>query len=92
MCSSTSSTPVEHDSDTPSTSDIKVSNKNRTIKLPCMLCDSEYYSHIFPHMDEASYLLEKIQHPTGYHDKISPKPSLVDGMVNMVQSLVSLVD
>jgi hypothetical protein len=42
-------------------------------------------------MDKASYLLEKIQLPTGYH-KISPNPSLVDGLVNLVPSPVSLVD
>jgi hypothetical protein len=42
-------------------------------------------------MDKASYLLEKIQLPTGYCN-ISLKPSLVDGLVNPVPSPVSLVD
>jgi hypothetical protein len=42
-------------------------------------------------MEEASYLLENIQLPTGYHN-ISPKPSLVDGLVNPVPSSVSLID
>jgi hypothetical protein len=42
-------------------------------------------------MAEASSLLEKIQFPIGYR-KTSPNPSLVDGMVNLVPSLVSPVD
>jgi hypothetical protein len=42
-------------------------------------------------MDEASSLLENLQLPTGYHN-ISPNPSLVCGMVNLVPSPVSLVD
>jgi hypothetical protein len=42
-------------------------------------------------MDEAYYILEKIQLPTGYRE-ISPNPSLINGMVNMVPSPVSLVD
>jgi hypothetical protein len=42
-------------------------------------------------MDKASSLFEKLQLPTGYH-KISPKPSLFDGMVNRVPYLVSPVD
>jgi hypothetical protein len=37
MWSSTSSTLVEHSSDSPSTSDVKVGKKNRTAKFPCML-------------------------------------------------------
>jgi hypothetical protein len=37
MWSSMSSNPVGHDGDTPSTSDIKIGKKNRTIKFPCML-------------------------------------------------------
>jgi hypothetical protein len=85
MWSSMSSSPIEHDSDTPSTSDIKVGKKNRTIKFPCMLCEGDHYSHLFPRMDEASYILENIQLPTHYHN-ISPKPSLVDGLVNPVPS------
>jgi hypothetical protein len=56
-----------------------------------MLCEGDHYSHLFPHMDEASSLLEKLQLPTGYR-KISPNPSLVDEMVNLVPSLVSLID
>jgi hypothetical protein len=56
-----------------------------------MLCEGDHYSHLSPHMDEASSLLEKLQLPTGYRN-ISPNPSLVDGMVNLVPSLVSLVD
>jgi hypothetical protein len=82
---------VGHVGDTPSASDIKVSKKKRDVKFPCLLFEGDHYSDIFPHMEEASYILEKIQVPTGYH-KISHKPSLVDGLVNMVPSLVNLVD
>jgi hypothetical protein len=56
-----------------------------------MLCKGDHYSHLFPRMDEASSLLEKIQLPKGYH-RFSPNPSLVDGLVNPVPSPVSLVD
>jgi hypothetical protein len=41
-------------------------------------------------MDEASSLLEKIQLPKGFL-KLSPKPSLVDGLVNPVDQVVNLV-
>jgi hypothetical protein len=91
MWSSTSSTFARHASDTPSTSDVKVGKKKTTVKFPCMLRERDHYSHLCPRMDEASSLLENIQVPTGYH-KISANPSLVDGMVNPVQSSVNLVD
>jgi hypothetical protein len=91
MWSSTSSAPAGHAGDTPSTSDVKVGKKKTTVKFPCMLCEGDHYSHLCPHMDEASSLLEKLQLPTGYR-KISPNPSLVDRMVNPVPSPVSLVD
>jgi hypothetical protein len=91
MWSSTSSTPIENASYTPLTCDVKVGKKNRTIEFPCILCEDDHYSHLSPRMDEASYLLEKIQIPTSYH-KISPKPSLVDGMINLVPSPINPVD
>jgi hypothetical protein len=91
MCSSMSSAPFGHASDAPSTSDIKVGKKKTIFKFPYMLCKDDHYSQLCPRMDEASFLLENIQLPTGYH-KISPNPSLVDGLVNLVSSPVSLVD
>ena len=91
MWSSTSSASTIHVGDAPSTSDIKVGNKKTTVKFPCMLCKGDHYSHLCPHMDEASSLLEKIQLPKGYRN-ISPNPSLVDGLVNLVQSSVNPVD
>jgi hypothetical protein len=89
MCSS--SAPASHVGDTPSTSDVKVGKKKTSIKFPCMLCKRDHYSNLFPRMDEASSLLEKLQLPTGYR-KIIPNPSLVDGMVNSDPSPVILVD
>jgi hypothetical protein len=91
MWSSMSSSPVGHVGDTPSSSDIKVCKKKKTVKFSCFLCEGDHYSHLFPRMDEASYLLENIQLSTGYHN-ISPKLSLVDGLVNPVPSSVSLID
>jgi hypothetical protein len=91
MWSSTSSTHVGHAGDTSSASDIKVGMKKRTVKFPCLLCEGDHYSHLLPRMDEASYLLENIQIPTGHHN-ISSKPPLFDGLVNIVPSPVSLVD
>jgi hypothetical protein len=91
MWSSMSSASVGHVGDTPSTSDIKVGKKKTTVKFPCMLCKGDHYSHLCPRMDEASSLLEKLQLPKGYR-KLSPNPSLVDGLVNPVPSPVSPVD
>jgi hypothetical protein len=88
MWSSTSSASAGHADDTPSTSDIKVGKKKKTVKFPCMLCKGDHYSHLCPRMDEASSLLEKLQLPKGYR-KLSPDPSLVDGLVNPVPSSVS---
>jgi hypothetical protein len=91
MWSSTSSASVGHVDDTPSTSDVQVGKKKKTIKFPCMLCKGNHYSHLCPRMDEASSLLEKLQLPKGYR-KLSSDPSLVDGLVNLVPSPVSLID
>jgi hypothetical protein len=91
MWSSTSSASARHASDAPSTSDVKVGKKNTTVKFPCMLCKGDHYSHLCPRMDEASSLLENLQLPIDYRN-ISPNPSLVDGMVNLVPSLVSPFD
>jgi hypothetical protein len=91
MWYSTSSAPVGHAGEILSTSDIKVGNKNRTIKIPCLLCEGDNYSHLFPRMVEAFYILENIQLPTSYCN-ISSKLSLVDGLINMVPSTASLVD
>jgi hypothetical protein len=91
MWSSTSSASVGHVDDTPSTSDVQVGQKKKTVKFPCMLCKGNHYSHLFPRMDEASSLLEKLQLLKGYR-KLSPDSSLVDRLVNLVPSSVSLVD
>jgi hypothetical protein len=91
MWSSTSSAFVSHVDDTPSTSDVQVGRKKQIVKFPCMLCKGNHYSHLCPHMDKTSSLLEKLQLPKGYR-KISSNPSLVDGLVNLVPSPVSPVD
>jgi hypothetical protein len=91
MWSSTSSASVGHAGDTPSTSDVQVGKKKTVVKFPCMLCRGDHYSHLCPHMDKAYSHLEKLQLPKGYRN-ISPNPLLVDGLVNLVPSLVSPVD
>jgi hypothetical protein len=91
MWSSTSSAFARHAGDTPSTSDVKVGKKKKIVKFPCMLCEGDNYSHLCPRMDEASSILEKLQLPTGYR-KISPNPSLVDGLVNPVPYSVISID
>jgi hypothetical protein len=91
MWSSTSSASAGHADDTPSTSDVKVGKKKTTVKFPCMLCKGDHYSHLCPRMDEASSLLEKLQLPKGYRN-LSPNPSLVDGLINLVPSPVNPVD
>ena len=91
MWSSTSSTLAGHAGEDLSTSDIKFGKKKKTIKFPCMLCEGDHYSHFCPRMDEASSLLEKLQLLAGY-SRISPNPTLVDGMVNLVPSPFSSVD
>lgn len=90
MWYSMSSSPTGHAGDMPSTSDVKVGKKNRTIKFPCRLCEGDHHSHLFPHMDKDSYILENILLPIGYRN-ISPNPSLFYGLVNLVPSPVSLV-
>jgi hypothetical protein len=88
MWSSTSSALTGHVDDTLSTSDVKVGKKKTTVKFPCMLCKGDHYSHLCPLMDEAYSLLEKLQLKVGYR-RLSPNPSLVDGMVNVVPSSVN---
>jgi hypothetical protein len=83
--------PDVHDGDAPSTSEVKVGKKKTSVKFHCTLCEGDHYSHLCPRMDNASSLLENIQLPIGYHT-ISCNPSLIDGMVNLVPSPISLVD
>jgi hypothetical protein len=91
MWSSTSSASVGHVDDTPSTSDVKVGKKKKIVKFHCMFCKGDQCSHLCPRMDKDYSLLEKLQLPKGYHN-ISSNPSLVDGLVDPVPSLVNLVD
>jgi hypothetical protein len=89
--SSTSLASVIHVDNTPSNSDVTVGKKKKIVKFPCMLCKGDHYSHLCPCMDEAYSLLGKLQLPKGYR-KLSPNPSLVDGLANSIPSSVSPVD
>jgi hypothetical protein len=86
----------QHLDDLPSTSqDIVGKNKSR-VKFLCMLCGGSHQTHLFPHMKEASKLLEdmtisKPQLPTSCR-KITLDPPVFDGMINPVPSSVNPVD
>ena len=67
----------------PSTSDFHVLGKKGKVRFPYRLCKGSHQTHIFPHMDEASKLLENLtvpqqKIPTGYR-KLSPNlPSMTN--------------
>jgi hypothetical protein len=48
----------QHVDDFPSTSQDTVEKKKSRVKFPCMLCKGIHLTHLCPHMDEASKLLE----------------------------------
>jgi hypothetical protein len=77
----------------PSTSDSQVPGKKGKVRFPCRLCKGIHHSHLFPHMDEASKLLEKLtvsqqQLPTNYH-KLSPNLPSVDEVIDLIPSTVN---
>jgi hypothetical protein len=91
-----SSTSEQHVDDLPSTSQDIIGKKKSRVKFPCMLCGGSHQTHLFPHMDEASKLLEDMtisqgQIPATY-SKLTLDPLVVDGIINLVPSSVSLVD
>jgi hypothetical protein len=91
-----SSTSEQHVDDLPSTSQDTIGKKKSRFKLPFILCRGSHQTHHFPHMDKASKLLEDMtvsqpQLPVAYQ-KLTLKPLVVDGMINLVPSSVSLVD
>jgi hypothetical protein len=86
----------QHADNPPSTSHDTVGKKKSRVKFPCMLCKGSHLTHLCPHMDEASKLLEDMtvsqpQLPAAYR-KLSLNPPVVDGMINPVPLSVSLVD
>jgi hypothetical protein len=86
----------KHADKPPSTSHNTVGKKKSRVKFPCMLCKGSHLTHLCPHMDEASKLLEDMtvsqpQLPADYR-KISLNPPVVDGMINLVPLSVSPVD
>jgi hypothetical protein len=86
----------QHADDFPSTSHDTVGKKKSRVKFPCMLCKGSHLTHLCPHMEEASKLLEDmtISQPqllAAYH-KLSLNPSVVDGMITLVPSPVNPVD
>jgi hypothetical protein len=93
---SMSSSSEQHADDPPSTSHDTVGKKKSRVKFPCMLCKGSHLTHLCPHMDEASKLLEDMtvsqpQLPAAYR-KLSLNPPIVDGMITLVPSPVNLVD
>jgi hypothetical protein len=91
-----SSTFEQHADGLPLTSQDIVGKKKSRVKFLCMLCRGIHQTHILPHMDEASKLLEDMnisqpQLPVSYH-KFTLDSPVVDGMINPVPSWVSPVD
>jgi hypothetical protein len=91
-----SSTSEKHTDDLPSTSHDTVGKKKSQVKFPCMLCKGSHLTHLFPHMEKASKLLEDMtdsqpQFPASYR-KLSLNPPVVDGMITLVPSPVNSVD
>ena len=83
---SMSSTSGHHVDDKTLTMGHRVEGKQRRVNFPCRLCGGTHCTHLCPHMDEASHLLEEItviqqNLPSGYH-MFSPNPSLVDEVVD----------
>jgi hypothetical protein len=81
-----------HVVDNPSTSHNAVGENKIRVKFPCRLCEGSHQTYLFPSMDEASCLLEKIvdvqqKIPTNYH-RLSPNSPLVDQLVDLTPSLV----
>jgi hypothetical protein len=86
----------QHADDPPSTSHDMVGKKKSRVKFLCMLCKGSHLTHLCPHMDEASKLLEDMtvsqpQLPAAYR-KLSLNPPVVDGMINLVPLSVNPVD
>jgi hypothetical protein len=86
----------QHVDDLSSTSHDTVGKKKSRVKFPCMLCKGSHLTHLCPHMDEASKLLEDMtvsqpQLPAAYR-KLSLNPPIVDGMITLVPSPVNPVD
>jgi hypothetical protein len=95
-CQPMSSSYEQHDDALPSTSQDTVEKKKSRVNFLCRLCGGSHQTHIFPHMDEASKLLEDmivLQPPllVAYHS-LTLNPPVVDGMINMVPSLVGSAD
>jgi hypothetical protein len=86
----------KHADNPPSTNHDTVGKKTSRVKFLCMLCKGSHLTHLFPHMGEASKLLEDMtvsqpQLPAAYC-KIYLNPPIVDGMITLVPSPVNPVD
>jgi hypothetical protein len=91
-----SSTFEQHVDELPSTSQDTNGKKKSRVKFLCQLCRGSHQTHFFPHMEEASKLLEDMtvsqpQLPAAYR-KLTLDPLVVDGMINLVPLLISSVD
>jgi hypothetical protein len=91
-----SSTSEQHVDDLPSTSQDTIEKKKSRVKFPCMLCKGSHLTHLFPHMDKASKLMEDMtvsqpQLPATYRN-LTLDPTIVDGMITLVPSSINPVD
>jgi hypothetical protein len=86
----------QHVDDLLSTSQDPIRKKKSRVKFMCILCRGSHQNHLFPCMDEALKLLEEMtisqpQLPASYC-KLTLDPPIVDGMINLIPSSVSLAD
>jgi hypothetical protein len=95
-CQPTSLASEQHADKPLSTNHDTVGKTKSRVKFPCMLCKGSHLTHLCPHMDKASKLLEDMtvsqpQLPAAYH-KLSLNPPVVDRMITPVPSPVNPVD
>jgi hypothetical protein len=86
----------QHADDPPSTSHDIVGKKKSRVKFPCLLCKGSHLTHLFPHMDKASKLMEDMtvsqpQLPAAYR-KLYLNPPVIDGMIDLAPSPANPID
>jgi hypothetical protein len=91
-----SSASEQHVDDLPSTSQDIVGKKKSRVKFSCRLCGGSHQNHIFPRMDKALKLLEDMTDSQpqllAAYCRLTLNPPVVDGMINLFPSSISLVD
>jgi hypothetical protein len=86
----------QHVGDLSSTSHDTIGKKKSRFNFTCMLCKGSHLTHLCPHMDDTSKLLEDITGSQAQllaaYRKLILDPPVVDGMINLTPLSVNLVD